>query len=53
MGRKSSNVGVANGNWRAGDYYYYRLAVEAGKRGMPSAAEIQRMTTNKKLRSMY
>lgn len=52
MGRRSA-VGVNNGNWRNGDYYYYRLAVEAGKRGMPSAAEIERMTTNKKMRSMY
>lgn len=52
MGRRSA-VGVNNGNWRAGDYYYYRLAVEAGKRGMPSAAEIERMTTKKKMRSMY
>ena len=52
MGRKSA-VGVMNGNWRSGDYYHYRLAVEAGKRGVPTAAEITRMTTNKKLRAMY
>lgn len=52
MGRKST-VGVNNGNFRAGDYYRWQLEVEAGKRGMPSAAEIERMTTKKKLRSMY
>lgn len=51
MGRKT--IGVLNGNFRNRDYYYYRLAVEAGKRGMPSATEIERMTTKKKLRSMY
>lgn len=52
MGRKSA-VGVNNGNFRNGDYYYYRLAVEAGERGLPTAAEIERMKTNKKLRAMY
>lgn len=52
MGRKSA-VGVNNGNFRAGDYYQYRMAVEAGKRGMPSVAEFERMTTKKKMRAMY
>lgn len=52
MGRKSA-VGVNNGNYRGGDYYRYRLAVEAGKRGMLSAEEIERMTMKKKMRGMY
>jgi len=52
MGRRSA-VGVNNGNFRAGDYYRYWLEVEAGKRGIPSAAEIERMTTKKKMRAMY
>lgn len=52
MGRRSA-IGVNNGNFRAGDYFRYRMAVEAGKRGVPSAAEIQRMTTKKKMRAMY
>ncbi len=52
MGRRAA-VGVMNGNWRAGHYYQYRMAVEAGKRGVPTAAEIQRMTTKKKMRSSY
>lgn len=50
MGRRSA-VGVNNGNFRAGDYYYYRLAVEAG-RGI-NVAEIERMTTKKKMRFAY
>jgi len=48
MGRKSA-VGVNNGNFRAGDYYLYGLAVAAGKRG----ADYEKSMTNKKMRGMY
>ena len=52
MGRRSA-VGVNNGNFRAGDYYRYWMEVEASKRGIPSVAEFERMTTKKKMRAMY
>lgn len=48
MGRKSA-VGVNNGNFRAGEYYLYGLAVAAGKRG----TDYEKNMTKKKMRGMY
>ncbi len=48
MGRKSA-VGVANGNWRGGDYYRYAQEV---KRGW-NREQLERMMSKKKMRAMY
>lgn len=48
MGRKSA-VGVANGNWRAGDYYWYAQAVKRGWNNQ----ETEQAMNKKKTRAMY
>lgn len=48
MGRKSA-VGVANGNYRNGDYYQYRLAVARGWNTEP----MEQAMNKKKMRAMY
>lgn len=48
MGRKSA-VGVANGNFRNGDYYQYALAVARGWNNRT----VERAMNKKKMRAMY
>lgn len=48
MGRRSA-VGVANGNFRDGDYYQYALAVARGW----NTRETERAMNKKKMRAMY
>lgn len=52
MGRRSA-TGVHNGNFRGGDYYLYRKAVEADKRGEMAPAEFERLMNHKKMRASY
>lgn len=48
MGRRSA-VGVANGNFRNGDYYQYALAVARGWNN----GDLERVMSKKKMRAMY
>lgn len=52
MGRRGA-LGVTNGNYRGGDYYFYRLAVKASQRGQLTRVEFERIMNNKKMRAMY